>query len=117
MQGEQNLIGFCFLAVLFLRQCCNAGKPEQLYALGCLCGCESGNRVMEKRTAVSLALFAGSLAVTAVCFAFGLPFFFLFLFLPLFFLPKREIRRCPVCGCRVAGGDNYCSVCGAKLEE
>ena len=72
---------------------------------------------MEKRTAVSLALFAGSLAVTAVCFAFGLPFFFLFLFLPLFFLPKREVRRCPVCGCRVAGGDNYCSVCGAKLEE
>ena len=33
MQGEENLIGFCFLAVLFLRQCRNAGKPEQLHAL------------------------------------------------------------------------------------
>lgn len=72
---------------------------------------------MEKRTAVTLALFAGSLAVTAVCFALGLPFFFLFLFLPLFFLPKSEIRRCPVCGCRVEPSANYCSVCGARLDE
>ncbi|MBE6507313.1 MAG: hypothetical protein E7Z72_05245 [Methanocorpusculum parvum] len=72
---------------------------------------------MEKRTAVTLALFAGSLAVTAVCFALGIPFFFLFLFLPLFFLPKREVRRCVVCGCRVNPGDNYCPVCGAQLDE
>ncbi|MBQ2771485.1 MAG: hypothetical protein IJE95_02065 [Methanocorpusculum sp.] len=71
---------------------------------------------MEKRTAVTLALFAGSLAVTAVCFALGLPFFFLFLFLPLFFMPKLDVRRCPVCGCRVHPEDNYCSVCGAALE-
>ncbi len=63
-----------------------------------------------------LALFSGSLLVTAVCFAAGLPFFFLFLFLPLFFLPKREERRCPVCECRVQPGDNYCPVCGARLE-
>ncbi|HJJ61009.1 MAG TPA: zinc-ribbon domain-containing protein [Methanocorpusculum sp.] len=72
---------------------------------------------MEKRTAVTLALFIGSLAVTAVCFAFGLPLFFLFLFLPFFFLPKREVRRCPVCGCRVEPNANYCSVCGARLDE
>ena len=72
---------------------------------------------MEKRTAVTLALFAGSLAVTAVCFALGLPFFFLFLFLPLFFLPKKDVRRCPVCGCKVEPNANYCSVCGSRLGE
>ncbi|HJJ28861.1 MAG TPA: zinc ribbon domain-containing protein [Methanocorpusculum sp.] len=65
---------------------------------------------------LSLVLLFVSLGITAVCFAFGLPFFFLFLFLPFIgFLPKRRV--CPNCGVRVRVSDSFCPACGTKLED
>lgn len=65
---------------------------------------------------LTLSLLAGSLALTAVCFLLGLPFFFLFLCLPLLgLLPKRETRICPHCGVPVHDTDIYCPACGTKL--
>jgi hypothetical protein len=73
---------------------------------------------MQVQTKVALALFAGSIVLTLVCLILGFPFFFLFLFLPLFFLPgKRPRKVCPVCGVEASNDSKYCRVCGAKLEE
>jgi len=59
---------------------------------------------------MSLLLFIGSLAITAVLWALGLPFFFLFLFLPLIplFRKSRTVRRCPVCGWETTGSERFC---------
>jgi hypothetical protein len=59
---------------------------------------------------ISLIFFLGSLAVTIAFWMLGLPFFFVFLFLPLvpFLLRKPAVRRCPVCGWETTGSENFC---------
>ena len=59
---------------------------------------------------MSLILFIGSLVITVALWMLGLPFFFVFLFLPLFPLLKRKqtIRRCPVCGWETTGSERFC---------
>jgi hypothetical protein len=59
---------------------------------------------------LSLILLFGSLAVTVAGWLLGLPFFFVFLFIPLIPLlrPHRTIRRCPVCGWETAGSEDFC---------
>ena len=73
---------------------------------------------MQVETKAALALFAGSILLTVLCFLLGLPFFFLFLFVPLFLLfPGRRVQKvCPVCGAVSSRDSAYCRVCGAKLE-
>jgi hypothetical protein len=63
-------------------------------------------------------LLAGSLAVTLILFSLGLPFFFVFLFIPLipFFGRENQVKRCPVCGWETT--DNriaYCPYDGTSL--
>ena len=45
---------------------------------------------------ISLILFIGSLVITIAFWMLGLPFFFVFLFLPLapFFFKEKMVRRC-----------------------
>ena len=59
---------------------------------------------------LSLLLFIGSILITAVLWALGLPFFFLFLFLPLlpYFPGRKGVKRCPVCGWETTGSENFC---------
>jgi hypothetical protein len=68
---------------------------------------------------LSLVLLAGSLALTAVLWMMGLPFFFLFLFVPLlpFLSGRRKIRRCRVCGWETAGSERYCPYDATPLED
>jgi hypothetical protein len=49
---------------------------------------------------LGLILLAGSLLVSVILFSLGIPFFFMFLFIPLipFLGPERAAKRCPVCG-------------------
>jgi len=65
---------------------------------------------MMKPWQMSLILFIGSLAITLVLWALGLPFFFVFLFIPLipFFLRKETVWRCPVCGWETTGCERFC---------
>ncbi len=65
---------------------------------------------MIKPWQMSLILFAGSLVITVVLWMIGLPFFFVFLFLPLVPLLRRQpaIRRCPVCGWETTGSERFC---------
>jgi hypothetical protein len=65
---------------------------------------------MMKPWQLSLILFVGSLVVTVLLWMIGLPFFFIFLFLPLIPLLKRQqrIRRCPVCGWETTGSEHFC---------
>jgi hypothetical protein len=66
----------------------------------------------------SLILLAGSLAVTLLLWHLGLPFFFLFLFIPL--IPvmgqKKTLRRCPACGWETYGAEKYCPYDATPLE-
>ena len=67
----------------------------------------------------TVALLAGALLLTAVCWLLGFPFFFLFLLFPLFLAGtggSRPVRRCPVCGWETRGRENFCPCCGAGLE-
>jgi hypothetical protein len=59
---------------------------------------------------LSLILVIGSLVITAVLWALGLPFFFLFLFIPLIplFRKPRTVRSCPVCGWETTGSERFC---------
>ncbi len=67
---------------------------------------------------LSLILLAGSLLVSISLWSAGLPFFFLFLFVPLFpfFFPRRGVRRCPVCGWETSGNECYCPYDASPLE-
>jgi len=49
----------------------------------------------------------------------GLPFFFLFLFLPLipFLSGHTEIRRCPVCGWETTGSVRFCPYDATPIEN
>ncbi|MDD1684992.1 MAG: hypothetical protein LUQ19_03775 [Methanoregula sp.] len=68
---------------------------------------------------IRMVLLAGSLALTAVLWMIGLPFFFLFLFVPLlpFFTGRRTLRRCPVCGWETAGSERFCPCDATPLED
>jgi hypothetical protein len=59
---------------------------------------------------ISVILFLGSLVITIIFWMMGLPFFFVFLFIPLvpFFFKKQTIRRCPVCGWETTGSEHFC---------
>jgi hypothetical protein len=59
---------------------------------------------------LSLILLIGSLAITAILWVLGLPFFFLFLFIPLItlFRKSRKVRSCPVCGWETTGSERFC---------
>lgn len=49
---------------------------------------------------MSLILLAGSILVSAAFYQAGLPFFFLFLAIPLipFLSREKTVKECPVCG-------------------
>ncbi len=54
--------------------------------------------------------------MTAALWALGFPFFFLFLFVPLFPLfGRREVWRCPVCGYETSGRGRFCPFDGTPL--
>ncbi|MBO4355094.1 MAG: hypothetical protein J5788_02655 [Methanomicrobium sp.] len=82
-------------------------------------------------------LLIGSLGISAVLYLAGLPFFFMFLFIPLLpFLSggscsegngdgqTREtaetvaiIKECPSCGWQTAGDERYCPYCAVQLIQ
>ena len=66
---------------------------------------------------LSLLLFVGSVAFTIAMWLLHVPFFFLFLFVPLipFFGRKRAVRRCPVCGWETTGSERFCPWDAAPL--
>src|SRR5271157_4456870 len=65
---------------------------------------------------LSLLLLAGSLGVTALLWSLHIPFFFLFLCIPLvMFLGKRPVKRCPACGWETTGSENFCPADGTPL--
>jgi hypothetical protein len=66
----------------------------------------------------SLILLIGSLAVTLLMWFWGLPLFFLFLFVPLlpFLGRKQSFRRCPSCGWETSGNERYCPYDATPLE-
>ena len=74
---------------------------------------------MIKSWQLSLIVFLGSLIVTLILWTLGLPFFFVFLFLPLIplFRKKQSIRRCPVCGWETTGSERFCPWDAAPLTE
>ena len=55
--------------------------------------------------------------MTAVSFALGFPFFFLFLFIPVipFIGGRRRVRRCPTCGWEAEGEERFCPRDGTPL--
>lgn len=66
----------------------------------------------------SIILLAVSLAITLACWSIGLPFFFVFLFIPLIPLLKKDrvVKRCPVCGWETTGRAAFCPYDGNRLE-
>jgi hypothetical protein len=68
---------------------------------------------------LALILLAASLAITVVLYILGLPFFFVFLFIPIipFFGRERRVKRCPVCGFETADNRTaFCPYDGSRLE-
>jgi hypothetical protein len=74
---------------------------------------------MMKLWQISLMLFIGSLAITVLVWSLGLPFFFVFLFIPLipFFWRKETVHRCPVCGWETTGSERFCPWDATPLSE
>lgn len=68
---------------------------------------------------ISLILFAGSLVLTVFFWMLGIPFFFLFLLIPLIplFTGPRHIRRCPVCGWETSGSERFCPYDASPLDD
>lgn len=67
---------------------------------------------------LSVLLLAGSLIVSVLFWMAGLPFFFLFLFIPLlpFLSRQKAIRRCPACGWETPGSEGFCPYDATPLE-
>jgi hypothetical protein len=78
----------------------------------------SGDTLM-KPWKLSLLLLAGSLALTVLFWMLGVPFFFLFLFMPLlpFLSGRSRKRRCPVCGWETAGSERFCPYDATPLVD
>ena len=68
---------------------------------------------------LSLILLGGSLLLTVLFWMTGLPFFFLFLFIPLipFLSGPGAVRRCPVCGWETSGSERFCPYDATVLED
>src|SRR5208337_2114452 len=68
---------------------------------------------------LSLLLLAGSLAVTVLLWYLGLPFFFVFLFVPLapLFGRRRTVRTCPLCGWETTGSERFCPRDATPLQD
>jgi len=67
---------------------------------------------------IALLLLAASVIASAAFFLAGLPFFFLFLFIPLipFLSRKKEEKTCPLCGFRTTDpGIAFCPYDGSPL--
>ncbi|WOF16212.1 hypothetical protein F1737_05565 [Methanoplanus sp. FWC-SCC4] len=66
---------------------------------------------------LSLVLFAGSIGLTVVFYFLGLPFFFMFLFIPVIPLlgKPKKIKYCPLCGWATSGDELYCPYDGEAL--
>lgn len=69
------------------------------------------------RLALTLIVLAASLTFSVVLFFLGIPFFALFLFIPLVPLltPGRNVRTCPSCGWETTGTENFCPYDGVPL--
>jgi hypothetical protein len=83
---------------------------------------DSGNRsggVLVRSWKLSLLLLAGSLAMSAIFWLAGFPFFFLFLVVPLLplFLHRGRIRHCPFCGWETTGSEHFCPYDANPLED
>jgi hypothetical protein len=66
-----------------------------------------------------LILLFASLTITIILFSLGLPFFFVFLFIPIipFFGRKKQVKRCPVCGYETTNERTaFCPYDGSRLE-
>lgn len=72
-----------------------------------------------KSWTLSLLLLSGSIALSALFWIAGLPFFFLFLFIPFLPLVLRSghIKRCPVCGWETTGNERFCPYDATILED
>ena len=68
---------------------------------------------------LALILLAGSVALTIGLWLIGLPFFFLFLFIPIlpFLHRDRHPLRCPVCGWETTGSERYCPYDATPLVD
>jgi hypothetical protein len=68
---------------------------------------------------ISLLLLAGSIIMSALFWRAGLPFFFLFLFIPIlpFLSGPQAIRRCPACGWETTGSERFCPHDASPLEN
>jgi hypothetical protein len=66
-----------------------------------------------------MLLLAGSIMVTMLSYLLGLPFFFLFLFIPVISLWRRgqKMKHCPVCGYEASGEIRFCPYDGTELEK
>jgi hypothetical protein len=51
-----------------------------------------------------------------ICYLSGLPFFFLFLFIPFLSLNRSRMRRCPACGFESREPVRFCPYDGNELE-
>jgi hypothetical protein len=75
--------------------------------------------VLVRSWKISLLLLAGSIMMSALFWMIGLPFFFIFLFVPLlsFLSGRRKTRRCPVCGWETVGSGLFCPYNATPLED
>ena len=66
-----------------------------------------------------IVLFAGSIIFTVIMWLMHVPFFFVFLFIPLipFFGSRNRAKRCPVCGWETTGSENFCPYDAAPLTR
>jgi len=67
---------------------------------------------------ISALLLAGSIFASVALYLAGLPFFFLFLFIPLipFLRGRRDEKTCPVCGFRTTDPRiAFCPYDGSQL--
>ena len=74
---------------------------------------------MRRPVALALALFAGSILLSAIFWLAGIPFFVAFLFIPFipFLSRDRQVKRCPACGWETTGGEHFCPYDATPLRD
>ncbi|MCX6693436.1 MAG: hypothetical protein NT074_02640 [Methanomicrobiales archaeon] len=72
-----------------------------------------------RRWLIAGLLLVVSVGVSVALFLAGVPFFFLFLFIPLipWFRKQPMERTCPTCGWRTTATISFCPYDGARLVE